>query len=211
MVCAAHILCLNWMFAGHNGISLLPLDPLSVPRISIIQGEESPVNVELVFTNNTVIGLHNFKFYKIMWVARCTRRTFIKNPINLCALFAQTLFTCSGFQEKPEGKYEFRFKGPSLQLVGPYSINGRILILPIQGVGDSNITMSKFEYTLMSLQNLRTNRISSLCCSKSWYVGSLYWKIRDKKWQRVFEAGKNQIIVYNDEADFQFGKFVQWR
>lgn len=46
-----------------------------------------------------------------------------------------------GFNENPEGKYEIRLKGPRLELVGPYSVQGRILILPIQGVGTSNITV----------------------------------------------------------------------
>lgn len=48
-----------------------------------------------------------------------------------------------GFDENVEGKYEIGFKGKQIELVGPYSISGRILILPIQGEGLSNITISK--------------------------------------------------------------------
>ncbi|XP_055327031.1 protein takeout-like [Sitodiplosis mosellana] len=97
---------------GDRNINLLPLDPLDIPRIHIEQGEESPVNVVLIFTNNTIVGMRDFTFYKI-----------------------------EGFNDKVDGKYEIRLKGPRLELVGPYSVKGRILILPIQGVGKSNITV----------------------------------------------------------------------
>lgn len=49
---------------------------------------------------------------------------------------------CSGFQKNPVGEYELRLKGPVLYLVGPYTISGRVLILPIQGTGLSNMTLS---------------------------------------------------------------------
>lgn len=50
---------------GYRSINLLPLDPLVVPRIYIKQGAESSVNVELIFTNNTVNGIKNCEFFKI--------------------------------------------------------------------------------------------------------------------------------------------------
>lgn len=50
---------------GNRNINLLPLEPLDIPKIHIEQGEESPVNVVLVFKNNTIIGLQDFEFYKI--------------------------------------------------------------------------------------------------------------------------------------------------
>lgn len=52
-------------------------------------------------------------------------------------------FCFSGFTDEIEGKYVVKLKGPVLRLVGKYKINGNILILPIQGVGDSNISISK--------------------------------------------------------------------
>lgn len=48
---------------------------------------------------------------------------------------------CSGFQVNPAGKYYLNVKGPALYLVGPYKISGRVLVLPIQGEGKSNITL----------------------------------------------------------------------
>lgn len=50
---------------GHNGINLLPLDPLYIPKLTILQGEESPVNVDLSFKDNYMYGLKDAQFYKI--------------------------------------------------------------------------------------------------------------------------------------------------
>lgn len=46
-----------------------------------------------------------------------------------------------GFSRQPAGEYEFRLKGPVLHLVGPYTISGQVLVLPIQGKGHSNMTL----------------------------------------------------------------------
>lgn len=59
-----HVICFC-NEGGDRNINLLPLDPLDIPLIHIEQGEESPVNVVLIFKNNTIVGLHDFEFYKI--------------------------------------------------------------------------------------------------------------------------------------------------
>lgn len=50
---------------GHNGINLIPLDPLHIPALYIKQGAESPVNIELRFKDVDLIGLSNLRFSKI--------------------------------------------------------------------------------------------------------------------------------------------------
>lgn len=55
----------------------------------------------------------------------------------------------SGFQRDPNGKYSLACKGPALYLVGPYKISGRVLVLPIQGAGKSNITLVEPEITMV--------------------------------------------------------------
>lgn len=50
---------------GNRDMNLIPLDPLQIPRIHIVQGGDSPVNVVLTYTNNTLTGLSDCKFYKI--------------------------------------------------------------------------------------------------------------------------------------------------
>lgn len=54
-------------------------------------------------------------------------------------------FICRGFGENPEGKYEMRLNGPKLVLKGPYDISGQILILPIQGKGNSTFVLDNPE------------------------------------------------------------------
>lgn len=105
---------------GHSGINLIPLDPLHIPSIKIKQGAESPVNIELSFKDVDLIGLGQQKFTKI-----------------------------SGFQKDPNGKYHLKAKGPHIYLVGPYQISGRVLILPIQGEGDNNITLTNPELEIV--------------------------------------------------------------
>ncbi|KAJ6635879.1 Protein takeout [Pseudolycoriella hygida] len=97
---------------GHAGLNLIQVDPLHISQITLKQGSESPVNVELNFKETDLIGLKAHKFYSV-----------------------------KGFQKDKEGVYEIKLKGPVLYLIGPYKISGRVLILPIQGEGKSNITL----------------------------------------------------------------------
>lgn len=41
-------------------------------------------------------------------------------------------------------KVEMRFRVPKISLIGPYEADGRILLLPFQGKGEANITISKW-------------------------------------------------------------------
>lgn len=52
---------------GHSGINLIPVDPLHIPSISIKQGAESPVNIELKFSDVDLIGLSNCRFHKLRY------------------------------------------------------------------------------------------------------------------------------------------------
>lgn len=77
------------------------------------QGDQSPVNIKLNFRNITFVGLANAEVYKV-----------------------------SGFNENPQGdKLDIRFKTPKITIAGPYKINGKVLILPIQGDGLCNLTL----------------------------------------------------------------------
>jgi len=104
-----------------------PIDPLLVSGIRIKQGAESPVNIELNFKNVYLYGLKQF------------RSTYI-----------------SGFQQNPEGRYKMIFKGPQLVLAGPYTISGRVLVLPIQGTGHSNFTLENPELIILFTGKTKT-------------------------------------------------------
>lgn len=54
-----------YLKVGHMGINLIPVDPLHIPSITIKQGAESPVNIELSFKDVNLIGLSTHRFNKI--------------------------------------------------------------------------------------------------------------------------------------------------
>ncbi|XP_065371541.1 uncharacterized protein LOC135963553 [Calliphora vicina] len=101
---------------GDKSINLVKIDPLEVKKISMKQGAESPVNIDLTFTNSNIYGLSNAKVTKV-----------------------------KGFGKDMTQKHEITLKCEQLDLVGDYNIKGRILVLPITGTGKSNITMLNVE------------------------------------------------------------------
>lgn len=50
---------------GHPGINMIPIDPLHIPNIGIKQGNDSPVNIELKFSDVDLIGLSSCRITKI--------------------------------------------------------------------------------------------------------------------------------------------------
>lgn len=91
--------------------------------MTISQGGNSPVNIVLDFKNADLIGLQNAVISKV-----------------------------SGFKADPEGnKLEIRMKVPSITVHGPYTGNGRVMILPVQGDGISNITLANADVTMRFL------------------------------------------------------------
>ncbi|XP_037955084.1 protein takeout-like [Teleopsis dalmanni] len=103
-------------FQGDDAINLITIDPLKVAKINIKQGAESPVNIDLQFVNNNIEGLKSVKVAKI-----------------------------KGFGNDLTQKHAIHFMMPHVSLVGDYSINGKILILPISGNGKSNMTFVNTE------------------------------------------------------------------
>ncbi|KAM7362285.1 protein takeout-like [Cochliomyia hominivorax] len=97
---------------GDNSINLIKVEPLEVKKISFKQGAESPVNIELTFTNSNINGLSQAKTTKV-----------------------------KGFGKDITKKHELTLHVEKVELVGDYQVNGKILVLPITGTGKSNITM----------------------------------------------------------------------
>lgn len=50
---------------GHAGLNLIQIDPLHISDITLKQGSESPVNIELNFKETDLIGLQAHDFYSI--------------------------------------------------------------------------------------------------------------------------------------------------
>ncbi|XP_030374331.1 uncharacterized protein LOC115623915 [Scaptodrosophila lebanonensis] len=97
---------------GDSSINLVKLDPLRVAKMNIKQGADSPVNIDLTFTDNEVFGIKTLKLLDIR-----------------------------GFGTDLAKKHELRMKSDAVSLVGPYNIKGKVLILPISGSGISNLTL----------------------------------------------------------------------
>lgn len=58
-------------------------------------------------------------------------------------------YETSGFEKDPlRSKFEIEASVPRISLVGKYKINGKVLVLPIQGRGKSNLTIGKTQIFL---------------------------------------------------------------
>lgn len=53
---------------GHSGLNLIQVDPLHISEITLKQGTESPVNIELNFKEIDLLGLSGHNIYSITWV-----------------------------------------------------------------------------------------------------------------------------------------------
>ncbi|XP_050088483.1 uncharacterized protein LOC126572847 [Anopheles aquasalis] len=104
-------------YKGVPEIGLVPLDPLRIDKMDIIQGD-GPINIELNFRKVDLNGFREAKIKK-----------------------------ANGFTANPT-KMELNLLVPVASLVGGYKINGKVLILPIQGEGASNMTMVNCDITL---------------------------------------------------------------
>ena len=103
-------------YQGNNELGLPTIDPLFIDKLNIIQGGgSSQVKLNIDLKDTKMYGISNAAYYK-----------------------------ANGFKKDPEGnKLEIKIKIPLLQIVGNYKASGQILILPIQGNGQANITLGK--------------------------------------------------------------------
>ncbi|XP_052891481.1 uncharacterized protein LOC128299527 [Anopheles moucheti] len=104
----------------HKGvpeIGLVPLDPLRIDKMDIVQGD-GPINIVLNFKKVDLTGFQHAQIKK-----------------------------ASGFTSNPT-KMDLNVLVPVASLVGGYRINGKVLILPIQGEGSSNMTMVNCDISL---------------------------------------------------------------
>lgn len=105
---------------GHPGLNLPPIDPLHINAINMQSGSNSPVNINLDLMNQDLHGLTNIKVKKV--------RGFEKNPEG-------QLFDVDAFVDR-------------VKLIGQYKIDGRVLVLPIQGQGRSNLTLDNLNINI---------------------------------------------------------------
>lgn len=102
---------------GYFELGLPVIDPLKIDKMNIQQGQ-GPVSLKISLRNFDLKGLSDVRFSKI-----------------------------EGFQrDYDKARVELRFKYPSMRIEGPYKIDGRFLVLPVQGSGLANMTFCKFFY-----------------------------------------------------------------
>ncbi|GAB0091618.1 hypothetical protein DMENIID0001_064740 [Sergentomyia squamirostris] len=187
----------NWVLKNKPGgipaIKLLQFDPINIPSMSIIQGGNSPVNIDLQFKNVKFYGLSNATVTKIV-----------------------------GFKNTVEQEIELHLFSPQVSLIGPYTINGRVLVLPIQGKGESNLTLDNInvkihltgkKVTKNGKDYLQTDNLKlTFVTSRAWiYLGNLFngdktlgpttneflnenWKEIFGELQKIIEEAFSQII-----------------
>lgn len=110
-------------YQGIGELGLSSIDPLKIDKMDLVQGGNVPVQIDLKFRKVVLLGLSKAKLYKI-----------------------------SGFRADPENnKLEIRFKTPLGTLVGPYVINGKMLILPIRGNGNVTLNLENLDIHLKFL------------------------------------------------------------
>jgi Haemolymph juvenile hormone binding protein (JHBP) len=101
---------------GYPELGLPVLDPLRVDKMNVDQGGNGPVSLKISLRNIDLIGLSSTQFRKI-----------------------------EGFKQNIDRfKIELQFLHPAMRIEGPYKLNGKVLILPVQGSGIANISLSEF-------------------------------------------------------------------
>ncbi|EDV91311.1 protein takeout [Drosophila grimshawi] len=91
---------------------VVQIDPLKVAKMHLKQGVENPVRFDLIFKDNALIGLSKIRFTEV--------KGFAKD-------FAQ--------------KHELSINVKNLQMLGPYIAKGTLILLPVSGTGESNVTL----------------------------------------------------------------------
>jgi Haemolymph juvenile hormone binding protein (JHBP) len=101
---------------GYPELGLPILDPLRVEKMNVDQGGNGPVNLKIALRNIDLTGLAGTQFRKIV-----------------------------GFKPNADRlKVELQFFHPMMRIEGPYRLNGKVLILPVQGNGIANISLCEF-------------------------------------------------------------------
>ncbi|BFF89241.1 uncharacterized protein DMAD_08035 [Drosophila madeirensis] len=102
----------NLAQSGIKELGLIPLDPLHITKFNIGRNPHSPVSIDLSFREVDLLGLS---------------RGISKHV--------------GGFTTDLSKPIEFVMEAPELAFKGPYSVDGKVLILPIVGKGRAEIVL----------------------------------------------------------------------
>ncbi|KAM7249411.1 hypothetical protein ACFE04_016258 [Oxalis oulophora] len=175
---------------GQPKFGLPVIDPLRITSLIINQGH-GPVNIRLNFTNLDIIGLTGSSvtnlngkveiIIKVVSHLRTTESSQMNKTASRGYSLEKTLHTSTGSKiflaifekltsrtdiQKAQMSFKVTMRTP-LNLIGQYSVEGKVLVLPIVGHGPCNLTLDKFEATI-------TGHFSPT--EKG---GEIYWLLKD--------------------------------
>lgn len=107
-------------------------EPLRIEKLDIVQ-PDGPVTLKLYFKNIDLHGLSDSKLVKVSGFNKITDKARLEVGINF----------------------------PMLRIQGPYKVDGRIQVLPVQGTGLANMTFSKLHILDNDKLNSKINQIYS--------------------------------------------------
>uniref|UniRef100_A0A336LYW4 CSON008370 protein n=1 Tax=Culicoides sonorensis TaxID=179676 RepID=A0A336LYW4_CULSO len=104
---------------GIPSLGVPSIDPLKIEKIEISENNQGksrrPINLDMTFTDIDLTGLSDCKISNVKgW---------------------------DTVQKDFKSNMELTIKGPVLKLAGQYTIKGRVLILPIEGAGDCELSL----------------------------------------------------------------------
>lgn len=105
---------------GIKELGVLPLEPFLIDKMEISQQADSPVNLEMVYTNIQMYGITGNKIQSI--------KGFDKDPL--------------------KSKVEISMFNEQFNFISDYDLNGRVLVLPVQGKGRCNLTFEGIDSTI---------------------------------------------------------------
>lgn len=103
------------MARGRSGFPQLGLpvfDPLRIGSMNVNQGNDGPVSIKISFRDFDLGGLSDVRFTKISGFGKDFNRT----------------------------KLQLEYVYPTMSIRGPYKLDGKVLVLPVQGDGLANMT-----------------------------------------------------------------------
>lgn len=117
------------MDIGYPALGIPSIEPIIIDNLNIKQGGNGAVNLDMNIKNARVSGLSKGISYKV-----------------------------TGFNRNIDGDIiEIKSRIPLVSIQGKYSVNGKILILPIQGSGDFQCSFDNMDI----LMKFKTKRVES--------------------------------------------------